>query len=191
MGFFEKFIYDKPWKKDSMFAVRMLSWVCLSVSRSLSLSKKCLQLYTFPPFCRFIVDLCLMTNLSPFDCSCLGKSQRNKKIRKFIATTISRHFLKQYWCCSGIVIIFWAGVLLIYWQISLSLSQPSQYNWNKISVDLLTGLPQERHGKTSCYPVLEVRCPVTRCQMLTPVRLAEMTWPTSTLSPSTCCVHFW
>lgn len=81
-----------------------------------------MQLYTFRPFCRFIVGLRLMTNLSPFDCSCLGKSQRNKKIRKFIATTISRHFLKQYWCCSGIVIILWAGVLLIYWQISLSLS---------------------------------------------------------------------
>lgn len=80
-----------------------------------------MQLYTFRPFCRFIVGLRLMTNLSPFDCSCLGKSQRNKKIRKFIATTISRHFLKQYWCCSGIVIILWAGVLLIYWPISLSL----------------------------------------------------------------------
>lgn len=33
MGFLKKFIYDKPWKKDSMFAVRMLSWVSLSFSK--------------------------------------------------------------------------------------------------------------------------------------------------------------
>lgn len=97
-------------KKKSLFAVRMLSKVSLSLTLS-----PYIQLYS--------IDLCLMTNLLPFDCSCLGKSQHNKMIRKFIATTISRHFLKQYWCCSGIVIISCAGCQYVD-KSSLSLSLP-------------------------------------------------------------------